>query len=499
MLEPVADMTKSHLDGRPSSNQTAGSGAASGIGGENPAGSATTLVWFRRDLRIADHPALRAALEVSTAVITVFVWDPTLIARRGTPRIGFLHGCLASLDHDLRGASGGGLVQLYGKPDEVLPDLAGRVGAHAVYATGDFGPYGASRDAAARSSLARTGIELRCIGSPYAVAPGVLTNSSGAPFQVYTPYWKAWRSHGWDRPLAPPGATDLAKITEAGVSGDPRVPRAADFDTPGPMAGERAAHKRLEEFLEGPVRDYQKHRDLPGVDGTSRLSAFMRFGCLHPRQILARLDPGSPGAEVYEKELCWREFYADVLWRRPEARHLPYRAEWSNLPVDDGPEADERFEAWAHGRTGYPIVDAGMRQLLAEGWMHNRVRMIAASFLIKDLHLDWRRGARWFMDHLVDADLASNQLGWQWVAGSGNDAAPFFRVFNPTLQGMKFDPDGSYVRRYVPELAGLDSRHIHSPHELAGSLLGAPDYPAPIVDHSRERDEALARYNWMRT
>jgi deoxyribodipyrimidine photo-lyase len=505
MLEPVADMTKSHPGARPRAARDTSLGSPDPSGSltvSNPslkAESAAALVWLRRDLRIADHPALTAALAASKAVLVVFVWDPTLIAKRATLRMNFLSGCLASLDRDLRSASSGGLLQAYGRPDEVLPDLAQRVGAQVVYATGDFGPYGARRDTAVAAALACRGVELRCVGTPYAVAPGDLTTSSGAPFQVYTPFWKAWRSHGWERPIGIPAAADLARITRFGISHDARVPIDNDVDPSRPIRGEQAAHERLEAFLAGPLDDYHKRRDLPGVEGTSRLSAFVRFGCLHPRQILASLDPGSPGAEVYEKELCWREFYADVLWQRPDARHLPYRPEWSKLAVDEGPQADKRFEAWTQGRTGYPIVDAGMRQLLGEGWMHNRVRMITASFLVKDLHLDWRRGARWFMDHLVDADLASNQLGWQWVAGSGNDAAPFFRVFNPTLQGTKFDPLGSYVRRYVPELAGVDARHIHDPHELAGSLLAPPDYPAPIVDHYSERDEALARYHRMRS
>jgi deoxyribodipyrimidine photo-lyase len=210
--------------------------------------------------------------------------------------------------------------------------------------------------------------------------------------------------------------------------------------------------------------------------------------------VLARLEPGRPGHDTFETELCWREFYADVLHHRPDAARRTYREEFRRFPVDSGDDADARFQAWAEGRTGYPIVDAGMRQLVAEGWMHNRVRMIVASFLVKDLHLDWSRGARFFMEHLVDGDLASNQLNWQWVAGSGTDAAPYFRVFNPVAQGKKFDPKGEYIRRWVPELAGCPADAVHEPR-LSGGLGG---YPTPIVDHAEERAEALARYGRTR-
>ena len=493
MLEPGLDMTKSRLDGTAEPEHLVPGGQS------RERASSTTLVWMRRDIRLADNPALCAALDTSSKVVVAYVWDPQLIAGSGAARLAFLAGCLGSLDEELRRRSGGGILQLYGRPSEVLEALASRVGAEAVLATEDFGPYGSRRDADTRAALSRNRVDLRFVGTPYAVAPGELVTASGGPFRVFTPFWKAWRSHGWELPLEAPADADLAKVTRFGLSDDTRAPKAADFASTHTTPGEHAAHERLEVFLSEHVADYRDRRDLPGEDGTSRLSAYLRFGCLHPRQILSRLDPTSKGGEVYEKELCWREFYGDVLWQRPDARDRPYRQEWSQLEVDEGPEADERFEAWASGMTGYPIVDAGMRQLLSEAWMHNRVRMITASFLVKDLHLDWRRGAKWFMDHLVDGDLASNQLGWQWVAGSGNDAAPFFRVFNPTLQGAKFDPSGSYVRRYVPELAGVDDRHIHNPHELAGSLLGVAGYPTPIVDHHFERDVALARYNRMRS
>jgi deoxyribodipyrimidine photo-lyase len=253
----------------------------------------------------------------------------------------------------------------------------------------------------------------------------------------------------------------------------------------------------LDAFINGAAVRYKNERDRPDTDSTSRLSPYLRFGSLHPRQILVQLEPARPDHDTYATELCWREFFADVLHHRPDAARRSYRPEWRNFPVDSGPDADERFGAWCQGRTGYPIVDAGMRQLLGEGWMHNRVRMIVASFLVKDLHLDWRRGARWFMEHLVDGDLASNQLNWQWVAGSGTDAAPYFRVFNPVTQGRRFDPEGVYVRRWVPELGRAPIEWIHEPWRTVGRAIDLADYPPPIVDHATEREEALARYHRM--
>jgi deoxyribodipyrimidine photo-lyase len=264
-----------------------------------------------------------------------------------------------------------------------------------------------------------------------------------------------------------------------------------------PETGEVAAHRRLDRFLDGGVDRYAEDRDRPDRDGTSRLSVDLKYGTLHPRQLLSRLGAGD-GPRTFETELCWREFYADVLHHRPDSAWQDYDRSMRSIPWDTGKRSDERFDAWAHGRTGYPIVDAGMRQLLGEGWMHNRVRMLTASFLVKDLHLDWRRGAAWFLDHLVDGDLASNNHGWQWVAGCGTDAAPYVRVFNPVTQGRRFDPDGAYVRRWVPELAGIEGKAVHEPWKQRGDagLLGASasDYPDRIVDHATEREEALARY-----
>jgi deoxyribodipyrimidine photo-lyase len=333
---------------------------------------------------------------------------------------------------------------------------------------------------------------------------------------VFTPFQRAWLAHGW-RPPADSGADSLDWLEPAGAAGLPigelpigelptgELPAGelpAELAAALPEPGEAAARRAWAAFRDGALAGYDSARDLPARPGTSRLSAYLRFGCLHPRTLLADLagpagdDLPAAARDTYRAELAWREFYADVLWHRPRtARHNADRR-FDVLPWDDGAEPDRLFAAWCAGRTGYPVVDAGMRQLRAEGWMHNRVRMITASFLVKDLHLPWWRGARHFMRYLVDGDLASNQHGWQWVAGSGTDAAPYFRIFNPVAQGERFDPDGDYVRRYVPELRGVPGRAVHQPWRLRG---GPPaDYPAPIVDHAEARREALARYELVK-
>jgi deoxyribodipyrimidine photo-lyase len=260
-----------------------------------------------------------------------------------------------------------------------------------------------------------------------------------------------------------------------------------------PPAGEAAAHQRLEDFTAHGLDDYETARNTLGADGTSRLSPYLRWGALHPRQVLARLGR-RPAHQRLRSELGWREFYADVLFHRPRSSWANLQAQMDALPVDTGRVAEQRFEAWCQGQTGYPVVDAAARQLLGAAWVHNRARMLAASFLVKDLHLPWQWGARWYLQHLVDGDLASNNHGWQWVAGTGTDPAPFFRIFNPVLQGQKFDPDGAYVRRWVPELAGLSGSAVHEPWTAGG----VPGYPDRIVDHGVERQDALARYAAVR-
>jgi deoxyribodipyrimidine photo-lyase len=451
--------------------------------------SAPVILWFRRDLRLADHPALHAAAAVGP-VLPVFVHDPALAGSSGANRVVALHATLDALAADLaqRGAT---LVERSGRPCEVVAALAQEVGASEVHVTGDHGPYGSVRDGEVAEALTAGGRRLVATGTPYAVAPGTLSTKAGGPFRVFTPFSRAWRAHGWPAPRPEPSSVRW----HGGVASEARPATPAPSATADlPPMGERAAWAAAEAFLDRRVDAYRDQRDRPDLDATSRLSPHLKFGSLHPRQLLDRLGD-EPGHLTFASELCWRDFYADVLHHRPDSARRNYVRTMDGLAWDSGPEADERFEAWCHGRTGYPIVDAGMRQLLEQGWMHNRVRMIVASFLVKDLHLDWRRGARWFMEHLVDGDLASNQHGWQWTAGTGTDAAPFFRVFNPIAQGRRFDPDGDYVRRFVPELRHLVGADVHEPPVGTGELFSAQlDYPAPIVDHAAERREALDRY-----
>ena len=449
----------------------------------------TGVVWFRRDLRLSDNPALRAAADAHDRLVALFVHDPALARPSGANRLVFLHGCLDALDADLDGL----LVERSGDPATVVPQLAAAVEATAVYVAEDFGPYGTRRDDAVESALVDAGRTLERVGSPYAVPPGTVFTQGGTPFKVFTPFSKQWRAHGYDDPV--PVARSVRWL--AGLDGDERPPTPEPDAADGlPAAGEAEAGRLADAFLGDRVEDYDQDRDRPGSDRTSRLSPHLKYGTIHPRQLLARLGR-SEGERTWAGELCWRDFYADVLFHRPDSARRNYVDTLDELAWDTGSEADARFEAWTQGRTGYPIVDAGMRQLLAEGWMHNRVRMIAASFLVKDLHIHWKRGADWFMAHLVDGDLASNNHGWQWTAGTGTDASPFFRVFNPTTQGQRFDPDGTYVRRYVPELRGIDTKAVHEPTTSGADDLfggGSTGYPAPIVDHRVEREDALARY-----
>ena len=450
--------------------------------------TAPTVLWFRRDLRLSDHPALVEAA-ARGPVVPLFVLDPKLWDPAGANRRRFLAGCLA----ELTDATGGALVIRTGDPVDVVPALCAETGAGAVVVSADFGPYGRERDERVEAALAGAGVALERHGSPYAVDPGTVTNTSDSPYKVFTPFYRAWKDVGWPKPVARPRAIDWVD----GVSSeDP--PEAPDTDAVLPEPGEAAATRTLDNFLRSRVEDYHERRNEPGADATSRLSPYLKWGCIHPRQILGRLGR-SKGEESFRSEIAWREFYADVLLDRPDTVSQAYQEKMRRMRLDSGATADERFAAWAEGRTGYPLVDAGMRQLRAEGWVHNRVRMVVASFLVKDLHLDWTRGARHFMAHLVDGDLASNTHGWQWVAGTGTDAAPYFRVFNPVSQSKKFDPDGDYIRRWVPELETLDRRQIHEPWTADGDLLGgATGYPDPIVDHATERDEALARYDEVR-
>ena len=446
----------------------------------------TAVLWLRRDLRLADHPALLAARDDADEVLPLFVLDDALRGPSGPPRLAFLYRCL----RDLEERTDGRLRVLAGAPEQVVTRVARETGATGVHISSDHAPYGRARDERVRQALGD--VPLIATGSPYGVTPGTLSKDDGTGYKVYSPYARAWRSRGLHSPALTPRAlpwTDGGMATD-GVPDDPDL---GDVVLPG--AGERAAVERWSEFLDDGATSYAARRNLPAVQGTSVMSAYLKYGCIHPRTMHAALPTGD-GAATYGGELIWRDFYADVLWHRPDSARAELLPAMSELEYDSGPEAEERWAAWATGTTGYPIVDAGMRQLLGEAWMHNRVRMIVGSFLTKDLHLHWRRGARHFMHHLRDGDLASNQHGWQWVAGTGTDPSPYFRVFNPVKQGRDYDPDGDYIRRWVPELREVTGKAVHEPWTLPG---GPPNgYPMPIVEHAAERAESLRRYAAVR-
>ncbi|HEY3555846.1 MAG TPA: deoxyribodipyrimidine photo-lyase [Kribbella sp.] len=428
----------------------------------------TTVMWFRRDLRLSDNPALLDAA-AGGRVVGLFVLDPLLWERSGDPR----REQLAASLHSLSASTGGRLVVRRGDPVAVVPAVAEEVGAASVHVSADYAPYGQRRDREVEASLK---CPLVRTGSPYAVAPGRVLNRQGRPYQVFTPYFKAWLAHGWRQPVEAPDRVQWVTI------------RGDDLPGSSAVAGEQAA---LERWRAYDVTAYDEERDRPDLDGTSRMSVPLKYGEIHPRTMLADLARSGAGAAAYRRELAWREFCADLLARHPRATWEPLRPEFEKLRYD---EPGELFDAWREGRTGFPFVDAGMRQLAETGFVHNRVRMVVASFLVKDLHVHWKHGARWFMRSLRDGDLASNALNWQWVAGCGADAAPYFRIFNPVGQGLKFDPDGAYVRRWVPELRHLDGKAAHEPwkHRATG-------YPPQVVDHAEARREALRRYEALRS
>jgi deoxyribodipyrimidine photo-lyase len=428
-----------------------------------------TLMWFRRDLRLHDLPALSDAASAHGDVLACYVLDPRLAASSGTRRLQFLYDSL----RELRDGLDGRLLVTRGRPETRIPALAKQIHATSVHVSADFSPFGVRRDTAVREALGDVPLEES--GSPYLVSPGRVTKGDGTPYRVFTPFYAAWREHGWRAP-AKTGPTSATFLDPVGVEGAIDIPtREVQLELP---AGESAARKAWKRFVESKLGDYADDRNRPDVDGISRMSAHLKFGTIHPRTMAKDLGQGK-GAQAYLRELAFRDFYAGVLYEWPRSLWWNWNDAFDRIEVDEDAEAKQRFETWKAGRTGFPIVDAGMRQLSESGFMHNRVRMIVASFLVKDLHLPWQWGARWFLDQLVDGDMASNQHGWQWAAGCGTDAAPYFRVFNPDTQGRTFDPDEEYVRRWVPE-------------------FGTPDYPDPMVDHRAERAEALRRYQALR-
>ena len=444
-----------------------------------------TLLWFRRDLRLGDHPALAAAAEdaPNSEVLACFVLDPRLEASSGRRRWQFLGDSLRRLRDDLDGR----LLVTRGEPEHQIPRLAAEIDATSVHISEDFAPYGRRRDDQVRAALGS--VPLVATGSPYLVSPGRVTKADGSPYRVFTPFMRQWREFGWRAPAAS-NAESARWLDPAGL-------QIAPCEIPDPgltldvAAGERAALAQWASFVDNALERYPEDRDRPGVNGTSRMSAYLKFGAIHPRTMVATLDEHNPGAQAYVRELAFRDFYADVLHHWPASLWRNWNSDFDAIETDSGAEATRRFESWKAGETGFSMVDAGMRQLRETGFMHNRVRMIVASFLVKDLHLPWQWGAQWFLDQLVDGDMASNQHGWQWVAGTGTDAAPYYRVFNPITQGLRFDPSGDYVRRYLPELGTLTGASAHEPWKLAGVVPFG--YPERIVDHGVERTESLRR------
>lgn len=471
-----------------------------------PARVPLTIVWFRQDLRLQDNPALLAAARRG-AVLPVYLLDD---AGEGPWAMGaasrwWLHHSLDSLGADLR-ERGSRLVLGRGGSSALLRSLVGQSGADAVFWNRRYEPAAIARDAAIKAELADAGVEARSFAASVLFEPHTVRNKSGGPFQVFTPFWKHCLALKVDPPerlpagrLAGPAEWPPSLgLAELGLL--PSIRWDAGFRNAW-QPGEAGALRRLAQFTRGPIERYADERDLPGRDATSSLSPHLHFGEIGPRQVWSAASGRDPGTHTFQNELGWREFAHHVLYHFPRTPEAPLRAEYAAFPWRSDPG---QLRAWQRGLTGYPIVDAGMRQLWATGWMHNRVRMIVASFLVKHLRLPWREGAAWFWDTLVDADLASNTLGWQWSAGCGADAAPYFRIFNPILQGGKFDAEGGYVRRWVPELARLRAGFIHRPWEAssmdlnaAGVRLGST-YPLPIVDHAHARQAALAALQALR-
>ena len=464
------------------------------------------IAWFRRDLRLTDNRMLEAATRQTERVWPVFVADPALLDAHAaaTARSAWFEASVRALDERLRD-EGSGLTVLRGRPEEVLRTFAAEVGAATVHAAADEDPVSISRDERVAGA-----VDLRLIDDQRIVAPSEVRTAQGTAYTVYTPFRRALDGRIDLAPdvvvasadpdlsrLAPSPRAEAAALVEGGLRSPHELPE----------AGERAATDRLRAFLRADVAGYREERDRPDLDSTSHLSPYLRVGAISVRacwraarnaaeRARERNDgPLGQGAVTWRGELAWREFFANVLAAHPRLATQSFRTEYDALDWADGAEADEGVAAWRDGRTGYPFVDAGMRQLAATGWMHNRARLVTASFLVKDLGVDWRRGASVFAERLLDADMQQNDGNWQWVAGVGTDAAPYFRIFNPTLQGRKFDPDGAYIRRWIPELADVDQDHIHEPWRAPSP---PSHYPDPILDHGEARQRTLARYGTAR-
>jgi deoxyribodipyrimidine photo-lyase len=472
------------------------------------------LVWFRRDLRAHDHAALAAALAAHRQVWCAFVFDTDILAplpQRADRRVAFIHDSLLALDARLR-EQGGGLIVRHGRAVEVIARLADELGVTAVYLNRDYEPAAVTRDQAVETRLAATGRRLVSLKDQVVFERDEVLTGSGTPFSVFTPYRRAWER----RLTAEPDAI-AERVVRAGQRLAPpppgeRMPSLADIGfEPVDLAslnirpGSPGGDALLADFARR-IGGYGRDRDFPAVRGPSYLSVHLRFGTVSVRE-LARLARASAsdtasadGASVWLGELIWRDFYFQILHHHPRVVDAAFRPEYDRITWESGPVAERRLRAWQEGRTGYPLVDAAMRQLSHSGYMHNRLRMVTASFLVKDLGIDWREGERWFARELIDFDLAANNGGWQWAASTGCDAQPWFRIFNPVTQSQRFDPQGRFIRRYLPALAALPDRAIHAPWLVAPlELVGAgirlgENYPRPVVAHDAAREATLARY-----
>lgn len=454
--------------------------------------------WFRNDLRLRDQPALAALGERVSNWLPVFVLDPKLHDRdrAALPRTRFYLDCLHRLQGELdkRGVP---LIVRKGDPEKVLPRLMKELDAEVLSFNSDPSPFAVRRDDAVRARVEALGGEVIEVAARTIFGADEIRKQDGGLYSVYSPYRKAWWKAWNESPREPLLGTRLPPAIEGHEAGElPAI--VSDESVELPTGGEPAALRRLDRFIDDGLARYHHERDVPAVDGTSRLSPYLRVGAISPRECFARVESAArvdrrlrEGADKWLDEIIWREFYASILERHPRVMKESFKPEYDRVEWNDDPEG---FAAWCEGRTGFPIVDAGMRQLNQTGWMHNRVRMIVASFLTKDLLIDWREGERYFFDRLIDADPASNNGGWQWAASTGTDAQPYFRIFNPITQGERWDPDGEYIRRFVPELRNVLSKQIHEPW----GELGAQDYPERIVDHAERRELALARFKAAR-
>jgi len=469
---------------------------------------APVIVWLRQDLRLADNPALTAAVGSGRPVLIVYVLDDGPSWPMGGASRWWLHGSLAALGADIE-ARGGRLTLRRGPAAREIAALAQETRAAEVYWNRCYEPAAVARDTALKKDLTAAGVTVESFNAALLFEPWEVRTGSGGPFKVYSPFWRACRAKGVDGPLGhapkaiPAGdAPDSRRLEDLALL--PRKPDWAGGLRAAWTPGEAGAHRLLEAFLESALDGYGANRNRPDMVGTSRLSPHLHFGEIGPRQIWRAVETFVEAhgelrgeADKFLSEIGWREFSTHLLFHNPALPEANWKPQFDAFPWEENPDG---LEAWKRGRTGYPIVDAGMRELWTTGWMHNRVRMIVASFLIKDLMIHWRVGEAWFWDTLVDADLANNAASWQWVAGSGADAAPYFRIFNPVTQGETYDPEGAYVRSLIPELAALPDKVIHKPWVATPEALSAAGvelgrtYPRPMVDHGEARQRALAAY-----